>query len=138
MSDAVSDNPLPPKLVNAGQVPAINTAGEVHTLTDEVIAQARDLPDLVSKAETFDPELAKKFTGEALAKSKTFWGMIAVTIVSQVVVHFKLGWDQDLVNLVAGVVVLAAAIGFRVISEHPITGLFRAKTAAEVTGDKKP
>lgn len=126
--------PDPPKLVNAGQVPAVNSAGEVHTLKDEVVAQSRDFPDLVSKAETFDPELAKKFTGKAMLASKTFWGMLAVTVLSQLVVHFNLGWNQEFVNLVAGAIVLATAVGLRMISEHPITGLFRAKTTAEVTG----
>lgn len=108
------------------------TTGAPTTKADQAIGLARDLPDLISKASTLDPELAAKFTGQALVMSRTPWGTLAGGLVGWLVTKYGLGWDQATCDLVAGGCVLMASFGMRYITENPITGLFRKATPAEV------
>jgi hypothetical protein len=107
------------------------TTGDPTTRADQVIGVARDLPDLISKASTLDPDLAAKWTGTALLQSKTFWGSLSVLVVSAIVKRYSLGWDQNTVDIVVGSIDLAALAALRFVTEHPITGWLRAATAAE-------
>ena len=108
-----------------------STTGAPTTATDQAIASARDLPDLISKASQFDPALAAKFTGKALLASKSPWGSLAVPVVAYLASRYGLGWSEDVCNLVAGVGVLVGAYAMRLLTELPITGLFRAATPQE-------
>ena len=107
------------------------TTGAPTTATDQAIAAARDLPDLINKAALLDPALAAKFTGQALIASRTPWGTLAGALVAWLVSKYGLGWDQATCDLMAGAGVLLGAYLMRTITEHPITGLLRAATPAE-------
>lgn len=109
-----------------------NTAGSPTTRADQAVATARDLPDLIQKASALDPDLAAKFTGKSLLASKTFYGSILVIVVTEVARRYSLGWDPTTVDIVAGAIDLAALSALRAMSEHPITGWFRAATPAEI------
>lgn len=111
---------------------AVNMAGNPTTKTDQVLNSARDFPDMLSKAEQFDPPLASKWTGKAILASKTVWGTAVALIVAAAVKRYSLGWDQNFVDLVSGLIVLGTVAGLRAISDGPITGWFTKKTVAEV------
>lgn len=125
---------VPIPIIPVGQ-PNITT-GAPTTGADQAVAMARDLPDLIAKASTFDPALAAKFTGQALIASKSPWGSLAGGVVAWAVTHWGLGWDQSTCDLVAGAGVLVGAYAMRYVTDHPITGLFRKATVAEVTAPK--
>ena len=107
------------------------TTGAPTTAADQAIGLARNVPDLISKASTLDPDLAAKWTGTALLQSKTFWGSLGVLVASAIVKRYSLGWDENTVDLVVGSVDLAAFAALRSITEHPITGWLLAATPAE-------
>lgn len=134
----MSDNPQPIPLG------APNSANAPATRSDQVVSVARDIPDLIAKAEAFDPALAAKFTGQALVWSRTPWGTIAGGAVSWFAAHYGLAcgtvvtsgcWSPETQNLLGG---LAAGFGcwvgayiMRSISDGPITGWFRKATVDE-------
>lgn len=122
----MTDTPIPAPL---GAPNA--TTGAPTTRADQVVASAKDLPDLIRKASAFDPDLAAKFTGQALLASRSPWGTLAGGGVAWAVSHWGLGWDSGTCDLVAGAGVLVGAYIMRTITEHPITGLFRAATPSE-------
>lgn len=95
-----------------------------------VVAEAKSLPDLVDKLGALDPALAQQITGKALIASKTPWGVLAVAGVALISARFGLGWDQNTVELIAGGGVLIGAFAMRYFSSHPITSLFKRRTAA--------
>lgn len=107
------------------------TTGAPTTKADQAIAVARDVPDLIQRAAAVDPTLAAKWTGEALIASRSPWGTLAGGIVTWIAGRYGFGWDAGTCSLIAGVGVLAAAYAMRMITEHPITGIFRKATVAE-------
>ena len=117
-------NPLPIGAANA-------TTGAPTTITDQVVGAAQDLPDLINKASTFDPDTAAKWTGKALLASKTPWGTLLVPLVTYLASRYALGWDTNTCTLVAGVGVLVGAYIMRMVTELPITGLLRPATPSE-------
>lgn len=100
------------------------------TNRDRLIDQARSFPDLISKAETFDPAFAATLRGKALAKSKTLWGTLAALGVAWAVREFNLGWDASISELISGLLVLCVAAGLRYVTAGPITGVVNAKPPA--------
>lgn len=114
------------------------TTGAPTTPADQVVAVAKDLPDLISKASTFDPALAAKFTGQSLAASRTPWGTLAGGIVGWLVAREGLGWDQATCDFVAGACVFLASYAMRYITANPITGIFRKATVAEAVATASP
>lgn len=116
---------------------APNSAGLPTTSTDQITAMARDVPDLIAKAATVDPDLASKWTGKALVASKTPWGTLAGGIVAWLASKYGFGWDQATTDLVAGAGVLVMSFVMRSISELPITGFFRKATVAEAAAVAK-
>lgn len=92
---------------------------------DRLIADAKSLPDLVAKAQRFDPALAQQLTGKVLLASKTPWGVLVSGAVGWAVSRYGLGWDGATTDLVAGAAVVLGAYAMRKISSGPITGLFR-------------
>ena len=66
------------------------------------IAQARDLPALIEKAEAVDPKLAESLTSKGLPASKSTWGPVASLAISWVVTKYALGWDSNTCELVSG------------------------------------
>lgn len=97
------------------------------TTRDNLIAQAHSLPDLISKAETFDPAFAAALKGKALVASKTVWGTAATMALSWAASRYGLGWDADTCGLVSGVLTMAATAGLRYITTGPVTGIVTAK-----------
>lgn len=111
------------------------STGAPTTVSDQVIASARDLPDFIHKATEFDPDVAKKWTGTALLASKTMWGTLIGMGVSWVVTRFGLGWDADTSAEVTGVIVMLLTAALRSITDTPITGVLSAKTSTDVAMD---
>lgn len=97
------------------------------TPRDQLVADAKSLPDLIAKAQAVDPALASQLTPKALAASKTPWGVVAGYAVTWLVSHYGLGWDADTCALVAGVAVLLGSYAMRYVTSSPIGGWFKAK-----------
>lgn len=89
-----------------------------------IIAQARDLPELIEKAKAVDPKLAESLTSKGLLASKSTWGPVASLAVSWVVTKYALGWDSNTCELVSGAIVLAVSAVLRALTRSPIGGLF--------------
>lgn len=77
------------------------------TQRDRVIASAQSLPDLISKAETFDPALAAKLKGQAAIASATPAGALVGGAIGLLVTRYGLGWDAATVNAISGLLILA-------------------------------
>jgi hypothetical protein len=110
---------------------APNSAGTPTTIKDQLIGGAKDLPDLIAKAKTFDPDLAASLTGKALIASKSPWGSLLGGIVTWLAAKEGLGWDETTCNLVAGAGVLVGAYLMRWITKGSITGIV---SPAPITG----
>jgi hypothetical protein len=108
-----------------------NSAGAPTTRDDQVLAAAQDVPDLIAKAASLDAPLVAKWTGKALLASKSFYGAILVLALTAIAKRYALGWDQDTVDIVAGLLDLTALGALRAVSDIPITGFFRKATPAE-------
>jgi hypothetical protein len=69
---------------------------------DQLIADAKSLPDLVNKAQTFDPPLAAALTQQASMASATPLGAFLAAGAAWLAAHYGLGWGETFDNLVAG------------------------------------
>ena len=121
------------------------------TVRDQVIAEARSLPDLLAKAQTVDPALVQQLTAKSLVASKTPYGTIAFTAVAWLATHYGLAcpvniatqgatsgtiavvqgcWTPDTINMLSGLAaVVGAGVGsaiMRCITKSPIGGFFKA------------
>jgi hypothetical protein len=108
---------------------------------DQIIADAKSLPDLIAKAQAADPDLAAQLIPKSLVYSKTPYGTLIVSGVSWLAAKYGLAcaagavatncWTPDTVNLVAGFAAMAGAfIGsaiMRYIIKSPIGGILKAK-----------
>lgn len=90
---------------------------------NQIIKEAQSLPDLIRRAETADPELAKSLTSKALIYSKSVWGNAIALIVSWMVTKYGLGWDGDTCALVTGLIVMGVTVGLRMVTSQPIDGV---------------
>lgn len=81
---------------------------------DRLVAASREIPDFLAVV----PELKAK----ALLASKTVWGMAIATIVSGLVAHYHLAWDEPTSQAVAGLIEMGAAIALRRITTGPVSG----------------
>jgi hypothetical protein len=105
--------------------------GMTGNIRDRIIEQAKSLPDLISKAETFDPRLAKILTGKALVASKSVWGTPVTAGISWAASYYGLGWDAEACALVSGAMVVAASAALRYVTVGPVTGILRAGAICE-------
>ena len=96
------------------------------TVRDQMIAEAKSLPDLISKAKTVDPQLAAQLTTKAAIASKTMWGSVASLIVSWVVTKWSLGWDPNTCALVSGIIAMGVGAVVRRITDPRVTGFLKA------------
>lgn len=94
--------------------------------TDRIIADAKSLPDLVSRATAADPQLAQSLTAKALVQSKTVWGTAAMMVLSWAVGRYGLGWSPDFCALVAGLLTMGATAALRAVTRSPIGGILKA------------
>lgn len=92
---------------------AVNTA----------IADAKDLPALVTKLNEIDPAYGQQLTGKALLASKTPWGTLAVGAAAWLSTHYGLGWDEATASLVGGAAVLVGSYAMRALTHTPITSV---------------
>lgn len=90
---------------------------------DTAVADAKNLPQLVSTLQTVDPVLAEQFTGKALLASKSPWGTLLAAVVAYGASRFGLGWDHDTCALVAGAGLLLGAYVMRALTKAPITSV---------------
>lgn len=93
------------------------------SLIDIAIQDAKNLPDLIAKLEKIDPTLAQQFSGKALLASRSPWGVLVSAILGWLVTHYGLGWSDDTVAIVDGLIILASSYGMRYITRAPITSV---------------
>jgi hypothetical protein len=101
--------------------------------TNQIVSDAKNLPDLIAKAQTFDPQLAESLAGKSLAASKTVWGTALTMGVSWVATHYALGWPPESSAEVSGAIVLFATVVLRSITRGPITGIVTAAPTTQGT-----
>lgn len=92
---------------------AVNTA----------VADAKNLPELVSNLQVVAPQLAAPFFGKALLASKSPWGTLAAGLVSYTASKYGFGWPPELCAAVAGGGVLLGSYAMRLFTKQPITSL---------------
>lgn len=68
---------------------------------DQVIADAKSLPDLLSRAQEADPPLFKLLTA---SNAHNVWYAPLVSVVSWLSTHYALGWTPDTSSAVAGLI----------------------------------
>lgn len=95
----------------------------IAKLTDQAVAEAKNVPELVAGLQAVNPGLAQQIAGKALIASKTPWGTVASGLIGWGVSHWALGWDQATCDLVAGLCVLAGSYAMRYITAAPIRGI---------------
>lgn len=98
---------------------------------DQLIADARSLPELVARARRVDPPLAESLTGKALIASKSVWGNILAPIVTYGVARYGLGWDSEMCNIVTGGAIVVGTVVFRLVTRSPIVGIVRARVKTD-------
>lgn len=99
-------------------------------IRDQIVADAKSLPDLITKAQAYDPALAKQLVAKPLIASKTFWGVTITTLLTPIVARYGLGWDQNTVELVSGAVVVLVTAIMRYITASPISGVVSTPKAS--------
>ncbi len=97
--------------------------------TNAAVKAAQDVPGLIANLNALDPALGQQLTGKALLASKTVWGGIAIPVVTYVAGRFGFGWDENTCDIVAGAAIALCTIGFRAVTNSPISGLFSAPPA---------
>ena len=116
------------------------------TITDQIVAQAKDLPQLISMANTFNPALAASLTAKPLIASKSPWGVLVCAGVGLIASRYGLAcmgaatancWSPDTVNLIGGLATMAGAfVGsfiMRYVTRSPIGGVFSVPTQGSST-----
>ena len=93
-------------------------------IRDQVIADARSLPDLIAKASTLDPQLAQQLTTKSAVASASLWGTVISLIVTWAVTKWGLGWNGDTCALVSGVLSMGVNAIVRRITDPRVTGIF--------------
>lgn len=106
------------------------TDTRMTALTNNAVAAARDLPDLVNKLQAVAPGLADQLTPKALTQSKSFYVTPFVTVLTWASTKYGLGWDPHTCEVVAVVVLIGVNAAMRAISTSPIGSFFAAKPAA--------
>ena len=97
-----------------------------QTVRDQIVADAKNLPDLIQKASVLDPAMAQALTGQAQTASKTPLGAIIAAGIAWLAAHYGLGWGQATDDLVAGAAVLAGGY-----LTHPVSQGAPSKTLLE-------
>jgi hypothetical protein len=86
----------------------------------DVISAAKNLPQLVQMAETYDPALAKRLSGSSVLGSGTIWGTIGTLVVSQLAMQFGLGWPPETSQLVGGALTTGVAMLLHWVYHGPL------------------
>jgi hypothetical protein len=86
--------------------PSICTQPPPPTVRDQIIADAKSLPDLIQKASVLDPTLAAVLTGQATTASKTPIGAALAAGVAWLASHYGLGWGEGFDNTIAGLAIV--------------------------------
>lgn len=73
---------------------------------DKLIADADNLPDLIARAQTIDPELFDRLNGKAMAASATAPGVFAVWLVTTLATNLGTNWTAATDQEIAGALVL--------------------------------
>lgn len=98
-------------------------------LRDMIVADANSVPDLISKAEKADPDLAASLTAKALIGSKSIWAPLATAIVSWAVTRYGIAFDPDTSTLVSGLLAWLASVVCRYFTRAPIGGIVTVPAA---------
>lgn len=108
--------------------PASSTTAPPSPVRSMILADAQGVPSAISMAETADPQLADFLKGKALLASKSVYGPVIVGGITYLSGRYGLGWDENTVAAVAGLIVFGASIVLRYVTHAPITGLFSKGT----------
>lgn len=92
-------------------------------MRDALIASARNIPDLIAKAQTADPQLAEQLIGKSLFASKSPPAIALAAVLTWASTKYGLGWDSSTVDTITLVVGVVAAYGMRYLTHTPITSL---------------
>lgn len=76
------------------------------TIRDQLIADAKDVPSLLTAAQTADPEMYAVLTGGGMWRK---YVKIGAAGVAWVATKFGLGWDADTCTAIAGFLLVVGA-----------------------------
>ena len=99
------------------------------TKTDEAVAYAREVPELIENLKAVNPAFAEQITGKALIASKSPWGTLLAGIIAWGAGRYGLGWPPEVCTMLAGLGVLVGAYLMRFVSGTRITGIMEAKVS---------
>lgn len=107
------------------------------TTRDTIIGEAKNLPDLIAKAETADPALARQLTGKSLFAAKSPPFIVIASVLAWASSKWGLGWDESVVDTITLCVGVIAAYVMRYVTDTPITSILKAPPSDPTTGDAK-
>lgn len=84
------------------------SATTVPSIRDQIVADAKTLPGLVTAAQAADPPLANAILGKATSAAKTQVGALVTGTVALLATRYGLGWSDGTDELVGGLVTLGA------------------------------
>ncbi len=96
--------------------PLAANPGQAPTLLDKAVAVSRNLPQLEANVKMVAPDLVATVEQPALTAAHGAWGTLLVPAVAYLVARFGLGWDSNMVDLVAGGFALAGAAAIHYLS----------------------
>lgn len=90
------------------------------SIQDQIVAEAKSLPDLIAAAQAVDPNLAASLTPKSLVGSKTAILPLVTWAVAAAASHYGLGWDEGTSATVASAVSYLVLLGVRTVTRSPI------------------
>jgi hypothetical protein len=115
--------------MSTAPAPATQESVEIN----KAISVAKNLPDLIARAQAVDPSLAAALTGKALIASKTPWGNLLATAIAYIVAKYGLGWSESFDELIAGAALVGMSYIMRLVSPARVTGLFKSAPVTSTT-----
>lgn len=77
-----------------------------NAVRDQLVSDAKSLPDLLNKAQVLDPALFKTLTG---GQNKNVWYPAVLSVVSWASTHWLFGWSPDVCAEIAGGILVAGS-----------------------------
>lgn len=95
----------------------------MDALRNQLVSDAKSVPDLIAKAKQVDPSFAEQLAGKSLLSSKSPPAIALAAVLAWVSTKYGLGWDQSTVDVLTLIIGVVAAYGMRAITRGPITTL---------------
>jgi hypothetical protein len=100
---------------------------------NNAVSAAKNLPDLIAKAQEVDPSLAAALQGKALALTTGPVINAVVAVVTYAAGKFGLGWDEGTCAIVAWGAIVVSMYVMKWVNPERVTGLFKAKPVTSTT-----